>query len=760
MIANCPFPSVTTPQPWRASWIGALEAGRDQPNSWACFRRSFDLTEHPEVALARIAVDSKYWLWVNGRIAVREGSLKRGPNPRDTYFDTVDLAPYLRPGENTIAVLTWYWGKDGFSHKSSGQAGLLFELPSGETLVTSDTSWRARTHPAFGPTQGEQPNWRLPEANIRFDARADIAGWTEPSYYDEGWPRAAELAPAGAAPWNDLVPRPIPQWKDYGLGEYADTYCSMSDGEPLTLRLPYNAQFTPYLHVDAPAGLTIGVQTGNYRCGGEANVRAEYVTRAGVQEFESPGWMNGQEAIYTIPAGVKILGLKFRESGYDTEFTGQFRCDDPFFNALWEKSRRTLYITMRDSYMDCPDRERAQWWGDAAIELGEAFYALSPSSTALAQKAIRELCAWQRPDHTLYSPVPAGNWEHELPQQSLASIGHFGFWTYYLYSGDRQTVIDAYPHIAAYLSLWHTDENGLVIHRAGGWDWADWGENIDVRVLDQAWYCLALRAGIEMARLAGRKEDVADYQERMQAVAEATNAVMWNGEAYRSPDYQDLTDERGQALCVLAGIAPASRYPAIKKILTTVSHASPYLEKYVLEALLVMGEPDAALVRIRRRYAGCVESPWTTLPELWNPELGGTCNHAWSGGPLTLISQYVAGILPLEPGFKTFQVRPRMGSLRRIEAVVDSTAGKIDVTLNRGAGKFNLTVTVPTGTSARVCVPEFAKTTEVLVNASTVWPAAKSPIQGIDFEGGSGECLNFLAGPGEWEFTAIGNFGS
>ncbi|MFR7465122.1 MAG: hypothetical protein ACLUVG_09725 [Phocaeicola vulgatus] len=30
---------------------------------------------------------------------------------------------------------------------------------------------------------------------------------------------------------------------------------------------------------------------------------------------------------------------------------------------MWEKSQRTLYITMRDTYMDCPDRERAQWWG-------------------------------------------------------------------------------------------------------------------------------------------------------------------------------------------------------------------------------------------------------------------------------------------------------------------------------------------------------------------------------------------------------------
>ena len=41
---------------------------------------------------------------------------------------------------------------------------------------------------------------------------------------------------------------------------------------------------------------------------------------------------------------------------------------------------------MRDNYMDCPDRERAQWWGDEVNELGEAFYALSPSGRKTSRK--------------------------------------------------------------------------------------------------------------------------------------------------------------------------------------------------------------------------------------------------------------------------------------------------------------------------------------------------------------------------------------
>ena len=46
--------------------------------------------------MARIACDSKYWLWINGDLVVFEGQLKRGPTPSDTYFDEIDLSQKLK----------------------------------------------------------------------------------------------------------------------------------------------------------------------------------------------------------------------------------------------------------------------------------------------------------------------------------------------------------------------------------------------------------------------------------------------------------------------------------------------------------------------------------------------------------------------------------------------------------------------------------------------------------------------------------------
>jgi alpha-L-rhamnosidase len=89
---------------WSAKWI-TVNGSQNATNSWIAFHKTFDVVEVPKNALAKIAVDSKYWLWINGEMVVFEGQLKRGPTPDDTYYDEIDIAPYLVSGENSLAVL-------------------------------------------------------------------------------------------------------------------------------------------------------------------------------------------------------------------------------------------------------------------------------------------------------------------------------------------------------------------------------------------------------------------------------------------------------------------------------------------------------------------------------------------------------------------------------------------------------------------------------------------------------------------------------
>lgn len=692
---------------WKGQWI-STERCQSVPNTWLTYRKQFQADSVPESLKAAIAADTKYWLWINGELVVFEGGLKRGPSPVDTYYDEVEIAPYLQEGENTLAVLLWHFGKNGFSHVNSGQAALFFEAISPGLEILSDRSWQCDLYPAYQQTEAPHPNYRLSESNIRFDARLEKEGWNQPDYAGN-MPFAVTVFDVAKSPLGRLVKRPIPLFKDWGLLDYTSVRTS-DNGDTLFCSLPYNCHATPYLKVNAPEGLTIEMLTDNYTGGSQNNIRAEYITKAGIQEYESLGWMNGHEMWYLIPDGIEVLDVKFRETGYDADFSGSFHCNDPFFTELWKRSARTLYVTMRDTYMDCPDRERAQWWGDEVNELGETFYALSPSGQQLALKGIYELMNWQREDGTFFSPVPSGNWGKELPLQMLASIGWYGFYTHYFYSGDSSFVASVYPGMQKYLhEVWQIDPSGFPVVRHGEWSWGDWGDNIDLGVLTTCWYYLALKAEKAFAEQLGEIADVLQIEQMMQKIASGFDERYWTGEAYRSPDYTGETDDRSQAMAVVSGLASADKYPVLLEQFKQQYHASPYMEKYVLEALFLMKEPDFALDRMKQRYQNMMNyDDYTTLFEGWGigPEGfgGGTINHAWSGGPLTMLSQQVCGISPLSPGFETFCIQPQLGYLNEAFAAIDTRYGLIEVSMKRGKKNIIMHLTVPENTCAEVPV--------------------------------------------------------
>ena len=151
-----------------AHWITADDPLCNEPNTWIQFCKAFTLKKKPKRGEARIAADSKYWLWVNGRMAVFEGGLKRGPNPADTYYDVVDLAPYLQKGQNDVRLLLCYFGKQGFSHVSSGQSGIIVHAPS--IGLATDASWQSQRLKAYQTCGEPYTNFRLAESNIRYEA--------------------------------------------------------------------------------------------------------------------------------------------------------------------------------------------------------------------------------------------------------------------------------------------------------------------------------------------------------------------------------------------------------------------------------------------------------------------------------------------------------------------------------------------------------------------------------------------------------------
>src|SRR5436190_9081141 len=79
--------------------------------------------------------------------------------------------------------------------------------------------------------------------------------------------------------------------------------------------------------------------------------------------------------------------------------------------------------------------------------------------------------------------------------------------------------------------------------------------------------------------------------------------------------------------------------------------------------------------------------------------------HGWASGPTPILTGYVLGVQPVEPGYQTFTVAPHPGSLRWAEGVVPTPYGRIGVRWARDGRRLSLTVTVPAQATAFVQLP-------------------------------------------------------
>lgn len=680
----------------QAKWIWKMNENKQ--NTWMCFVKDFLYDKMPQKAVAKIAVDSKYWLYINGKMVVFEGGLKRGQTPKSTYYDDVDLQGYFVKGENRIAILVWYFGKNGFSHVSSGMGGLHFEAIIDEIKIVSDESWKVRKNEAYIQSISDEigPNFRLSESDIYYDASLDIGPWFLNTYSVETWNNADVLK--GQECFGTLVRREIPLFRNYGIRDFinSDSVKGMyMEDTVIEMRLPYNLQFTPCLTLYAPEGKKISIRAENYytNAPGEYGIKSVYITKNGMQEYESFGWLNGERIQFEIQAGITIINLQYRETGYETDQTGKFMCNDEFLNKLWKKCYRTLYISMRDTFMDCPDRERTQWWGDVNIEMQMLLYCMDERAAALYEKGVNSLIGWYNATGKMLTVVPSGREQFELPFQNLAGI--YGFYIYYVHTGKLELIQNVYEMSRNYVLQYIIGESGLVEHRAGSWDWTDWGEHADVVILENSWYYLALDSCMKMAKALGISEDIVEYAERLQTIQKSIpKKVNGQGLFYDYTDNQE-PDDRANAVAVLAGLADVSNYEALAKLFHKVENASPYMEKYVLDALCEMGRIDDAIARLKRRFYVMVEDEYTTLWELWNKEA--SLNHAWSGGALITLSKYIAGISVDEEGGEKYKIRPHLGTLEWVECEVPTKYGILKVQIMKEEKKYTINVRYPKG---------------------------------------------------------------
>ena len=701
---------------WKANWIWTESCAED---SYVAFRKTFTLEQAVPTATAFISAADKYVLWVNGELVVLDGSLKRGPTPYDSYYDTVELTN-LKQGENTIALLVAFNGRSGDGSivpvlvdeegDEYTQAGLIFELDAGGTTICSDSSWKAARHTGYknrvtagADYPGYSQSSMLAERNVYFDARDDLGDFMAEGYNDSEWEDATPVSKAGDLPFGDLYSAMIQPIRFQDIVDFSNSADYV--GTPLTqdttlvLDLPGNIQFTPYFELEAPAGKKLTFYTDTYTDKQELpNFKDTYVTAEGTQRYENYPWRSGSKLIIEAEAGVTFTRLGYRASGFNGEQAGSFTSSDPGLDQLWQESLNTLAICMRDTYMDCPERERGPYMGDASNEIDAALYSYDQGGLDLTKKAILACVAWTGADGAIPSRAPSVK-PQEIPNQSLifmTSVYH-----YWLHSGDRETA-EAYCNaFLNYLRLVEM-ENGLPVYRDGSWTWDDWGDRIDTRLLQTGIYYYALNVTKSLADDLGITEGTEFLAERMDSMRENWRAVYYTEEGFKSPDSK-YVDDRANAMLALSGLAGEKDWPLITDVIMSTYQASPFIEKYVLEALCVMGRIDLALQRMRDRYAPMLKDEYDTLWETFDGETG-TVNHGWTAAPLYILSKYAAGIRPTQAGFEAYEIAPG-NELDSFHCTVWTPKGEITAELETAAAEKTLTVTA-IDAAGTIIVPE------------------------------------------------------
>lgn len=773
LIVTAGLSSSTAGTDWsNAQWIWQQENGPS--NTWMSFRKTVTLDEVPEVVEANISVDSKFWLWINGEMVLFEGGLSRGPSqagewnrkekitPANSWYERVNIQPYLKKGENTIAILVWYWGRETHkgTHIDSGKGGLLFQAKIGNKTIVSDASWKALQHPGYDNSIEPASNM-LVQYSVKYDGQNTMNDWSDRAWYTAGyddnqWPFAVEKGRAGVAPWYAMEENFVPALINHGLTNYENhdelKLPFISEGQTVSCRLPFNKQITPYLEIEAKAGDTIFVTTDNNR----NKINATYITKEGVQAFESYSWFNGHEVLYKIPAGVKVKALKYRWMSVG-EMAGKFKIDDPFYDRLWEMGNNTLFVCARDNFMDCPDRERALWIGDVADQTGYLFYSMDDAGRQLLKKAILQTVYFSQ-DGVIGALGPLR--VRELVCQSLQFIAQV-VWPYYLNTGDRETLEIAYPYLFAYLDLFPMQENGLPEYRKGKspdtWDWLDWGvENtIDKEPIQMAFYYMALEKAKKMAEVLGNEEHIKWYNKRMALMKPAYEKAYWKNGFYSS-NTEKFKDDRANAIAIISGVANPLYYDqVVDNVLFPNRFSSPHFEWMAEEAMCIAGRHKESLQRMKEQYQSQVDQKsMTTLFEKF-PD-GGSYNHAWNGSN-TVLSKYIAGIAPTKVAWTEYQIMPTLVHFNSLNKIIPTVKGAIHLNIEADNETYQLKLDSPKETTAIVGIPRKGKVVEkVKVNGVVVWENGKkkNPMDGISLINQDEAFLSLKLAAGQWEVVA------
>lgn len=132
------------PEEWNAQWITHPDIDKTAYNL-IHFRNTFELESVPEQFIVHVSGDNRYRLYVNGQEVVYGPQLA---DMRHWRYETVDLSPFLKKGENILAAEVMNWGVERSYGIISFKTAFLLQGHSEREAAVNTTAdnWKVQTN--------------------------------------------------------------------------------------------------------------------------------------------------------------------------------------------------------------------------------------------------------------------------------------------------------------------------------------------------------------------------------------------------------------------------------------------------------------------------------------------------------------------------------------------------------------------------------------------------------------------------------------
>jgi alpha-L-rhamnosidase len=749
---RAPTGGIPTLKEWNADWIATPN---DPGTGYGVyyFRKTIGLEAKPRNFIIHVSADNRYKLYVNGIL------VSLGPARGDYYYwnyETVDLAPYLVAGKNTVAALVWNEAQYRPEAQISFRTGFILQGNSAaEEKLNSNGSWKGFRDAGHLPIPGY---FFAASKGEMVDMNQAIKGdWTGAGFDDSGWPLAAKVSDGklkGMAWGTDwaLVPSTLPPREmTYQRIPILRMATGLSipqgfPGEKTALTIPANStvallldqtyETNAYVTLNfsggKDAGISLGYAESLYEKGSNGSAKGNR------NEVDGKEFVGRKDSLLADGSlGQSFTTLNFRTfryirlfvqtkndplviddiygtfTGYPFKRASVFKTSDTSgaeINQMLDIGWRTARLNAWETYTDCPYYEQLQYIGDTRIQAMVSYY--NTSDDRLARNALNEI------DH---SRLPEGVTRSCYPSKGTQIISTFSLWyicmlhDYWMYRGDNDFIKGKLPGergVLDFFSKYQQPDGSL--KNTPYWAFVDWAGNLAGGVNDKdgsaAIYDLQLlwayQWAAEMEGKIGLHDYAVSYDQKIARLKATIRRKYWDPAKKLFADTKEKTgfSQHVNSLAILTGLVSDADMPAVAGGLLndkSLTQCSVYFKYYLNQALVKAGLGDDYMKWLGI-YRENIAMGLTTWAEYSDVNTTRSDCHAWGASPNIEFYRTVLGIDSYAPGFSQVKIEPHLGTLTNVSGEIPHPNGKVAVAYFLDKGKWEIKVGLPKNTTGRL----------------------------------------------------------